>query len=101
MTYAARWALKRDAVNRAARSFYQAVGLTIVTSLGDLVVQLLERLVDSEVQGAVIDWAEVATWARHGAVAAVLLPIIAYWHRRALDPSRVPSLPPPSDAARR
>lgn len=88
--------LKKDALNRALRTFWQAVGLTIATSLGDLGVQLAERVVDSELHSTAIDWAEVATWTRHGAVAAVLLPLIAYWHRRKLDPSAVPSLPPPA-----
>jgi hypothetical protein len=86
--------LKKDAVNRLWRTFWQAVGGTILVGLGDVGYQILDYFLASSA-GKVVDWGEVWTWAGRAAVMAVVVPVLAYLHRTKLDPSSVPSLTPP------
>lgn len=92
--------IKRDALNRAARTFYQAIGFAIVASLADLAYQVLDREIGDIAAGQAIDFGEMWLWTRTGLAAAVIMPIIAYLHRRKLDPSAVPSLTPPEPPVR-
>lgn len=87
--------LKKDALNRLWRTFYQAIGYAIVASVLGVVEQVAERVLTDAVSGAAIDWSEVWLWTRGGLLAAVVMPILAYLHRRKLDPSAVPSAEPP------
>lgn len=86
--------LKKDAVNRAFRTFWQAVGGTIVVGLTDVAYQVLDYFLSSAT-GQVVNWHEVWTWAGRAAVLAVVMPVLAYLHRTKLDPSSVPSAQPP------
>lgn len=95
-TYMARAWLKKDAINRAMRTLYQAFGATVLAGLADVGYQLLDRLVSATVSGAVIDWGETWSWTWHAALVTAAMPVLAYLHRKKLDPSAVPSLTPPS-----
>lgn len=87
--------LKRDALNRAWRTFCQAIGFAILASLTDLAYQVLDREMNDVLAGQPIDFAEMLTWTKTGLAAAVIMPIIAYLHRKKLDPSAIPSATPP------
>lgn len=87
--------LKKDAINRLWRTFYHAIGYAIVASVLNVAEQVLDRLLSDTVSGVEIDWSEVWLWTRGGLVAAVIMPIIAYLHRKKLDPSGFPSAEPP------
>lgn len=87
--------LKKDALNRAWRTFWQAVGASIVVGLVDVGYQLLDHVTSAAADGTVVDWHDVWSWAGRAALAAVVMPVLAYLHRTKLDPSPVPSLTPP------
>jgi len=87
--------LKRDALNRAWRTFCQAIGFAVVASLGDLAYQVLDREMNDVLAGQPIDFAEMLTWTKTGLAAAIIMPVLAYLHRRKLDPSSIPSATPP------
>lgn len=87
--------LKKDAVNRALRTFWQAVGATILAGLGDVAYQVLDYYLASAA-GKVVDWHEVWALTEKAAILAVVMPVLAYLHRTRLDPSGVPSLTPPA-----
>lgn len=87
--------LKKDALNRAWRTFCQAIGFALVASVGDLAYQVLNREMSDVLAGQPIDFTEMLTWTKTGLAAAVIMPILAYLHRKKLDPSPIPSATPP------
>lgn len=87
--------VKKDALNRAWRVFMQAIGYAIVASVLDLAYQVVERQLGEAAAGQALDWVETWGWFRGGLGAALLMPIIAYLHRKKLDPSPIPSAVPP------
>ena len=87
--------IKKDALNRAWRTFCQAIGFALLASLADLAYQVLDRELADVAAGQPIDFAEMWLWTRTGLAAAVIMPVIAYLHRRRLAPSPIPSATPP------
>lgn len=100
-----RW-LRLDALNRAWRTLLQGIGAVVLFAAGDAAVQVVQRALVDAMAGQPLDWQQVKTRAAYAAATAATMAVLAYWHRRRLDPSRIPSSPPPappgtSDAAAR
>lgn len=89
-----RW-LKLDALNRAWRSFLHAVGAAALLGAGDASWQVLQKALADTTAGAPVDWHQVGVLAGSAALTAFVAPVLAYVHRRWLDPSRFPSAVPP------
>lgn len=79
-------AVHADARNRSARSLLQGAAAVALFAA----VEVLRAALDA---GGAVDVGQIA---RDAALAAVIA-VAAWLHRIVLDPSRVPSLPPPGD----
>jgi hypothetical protein len=88
--------LKLDARNRAARTLLQTVVAGALVAAGDAAWQVLQAALATAAAGGSVDWGHVAGSAGIAAAMAAVTPMVAWAHRRWLDPSRVPSLPPPA-----
>lgn len=87
--------LELDALNRAVRTFLQTAVAAGATAALDTAGQAVVRALGERVSGGVVDWRQVGAAAGYGALVAFLAPVVAYLHRAVLDPSRIPSAPPP------
>lgn len=90
-----RW-LKLDALNRAWRTVIQGVVVTVIGAAGDAVLQVVQRALVDGARTHRMDWTEVRTTAVYAAGTAAAMALAAYIHRAKLDPSAIPSAPPPS-----
>lgn len=88
--------LELDALNRAVRTFMQTAVAAGATAALDTAGQAVVRGLSERVSGGVVDWRQVGAAAGYGALVAFLAPVVAYLHRTVLDPSRIPSAPPPA-----
>lgn len=91
--------LKRDAWNRAWRVILQTVALVVIAPAVDAAVQVFNLAVVDAVAGKGFDWDQVAQTAVSAAWVGASLSVLAYMHRRFVDPSRVPSAEPPTPPA--
>lgn len=90
--------LKADAKNRAARTAAQAVVAVLILPAADAILQVLQRALVASMAGTPFDWAQVGATALTSAAMGVTMAALAYLHRLKLDPSAIPSLPPPAAA---
>jgi hypothetical protein len=98
--------LKRDALNRAWRTFlHTSIGGAALAGAGDAALQAVAHELSSSPTGAAVDWRRVALVASSGAITGAIASALAYLHRTVLDPSRIPSAlppePPPTDQRER
>lgn len=87
--------LKRDAWNRAWRVILQTLALVVVAPAVDAVVQVIQIAVVDAASGKGFEWTQVGETALNAAWVGVSLSVLAYIHRRFVDPSRIPSGQPP------
>lgn len=88
--------LKRDALNRAWRTFMHSIGAAAIIGAVDAVIQVVVNALSVSATGAEVDWKQVATLAGSAALTAAVTPVLAYLHRLKLDPSPIPSATPPA-----
>lgn len=88
--------LKKDALNRAWRVIYQTMIAVVVIPAGDAALQVIKLALADAATGQGFDWGRVGESAMWSAGVGVTISVIAYWHRLKLDPSRLPSLEPPT-----
>lgn len=88
-----RW-LKRDALNRAWRTFLQGVLAVVVVPAATAGLDVLRQaILDGGIAG--VDWTATRERALTVAAATVVMAVSAYLHRLKLDPSPIPSAQPP------
>jgi hypothetical protein len=85
--------LRRDAVNRVWRTLLQGVAVTVVLPALDAALQALVQALTTG--GAGFSWGQVAGLAGTSALTAASMAVAAYVHRMVVDPSSIPSAPPP------
>lgn len=90
-----RW-LKLDALNRAWRTVIQGLIVTVLGAAGDAVIQVMQRALVEGTKTHHMDWTEVRTTAAYAAGTAAAMALAAYIHRAKVDPSALPSAPPPT-----
>lgn len=88
--------LNRDALNRAWRTILQTVALVVIAPAVDAAVQVVQLAAVDAMAGKAFDWTQVADTALTAAWVGASMSVLAYVHRRFLDPSRVPSAEPPT-----
>jgi hypothetical protein len=88
--------LKRDAVNRAVRTFAHSIIAAALVAALDAIVQVVASALTAKAGGATVNWHEVYNAAKLAGATALFAPLVAYIHRLKIDPSPIPSLPPPT-----
>lgn len=88
--------LKRDAWNRAWRTIMQTVALVVIAPAVDAAVQAVHIALADGAAGAGWDWQSIGRTAASAAVMGASMSVLAYLHRRVLDPSAIPSAQPPA-----
>jgi len=91
--------LKRDALNRAWRTFMQTVGAVVIIPAGTAALEVVRWAFADAAAGQGFEWTRVAESALWAAGVGATISILAYLHRMKLDPSRFPSAPPPQPPA--
>jgi hypothetical protein len=86
--------LRSDAQNRAFRTLLQGVAVTVILPALDAALQVLTRALGS----GSFSWSQVGGLAATAALTAGGMSVAAYVHRMVLDPSSIPSAPPPRPA---
>ena len=87
--------LKRDAWNRAWRVILQTVALVVIAPAVDAAVQVVQLSVADAMTGKAFDWTQVGDTALNAAWVGASMSVLAYIHRRFVDPSAIPSAQPP------
>lgn len=87
--------LKRDAWNRVWRTILQTAALVVVAPAVDAAVQVVKLAAADAAVGNGFDWNQVGRTALSAAVMGASMSVLAYLHRRFLDPSSIPSGQPP------
>lgn len=88
--------LKADARNRALRTLLQTVVLVVIAPAADAALQIVQRyILESATGGHGFDWRQIAVTAMYAAGSGATMSLIAYVHRLKVDPSPIPSAPPP------
>jgi|SRR5262252_1502270 len=87
--------LKRDAWNRAWRVILQTVALVVIAPAVDAAIQVVNLAMADAVTGKGFDWTQVGHTALNAAWVGASLSVMAYIHRRFVDPSSIPSAQPP------
>lgn len=88
--------LKRDALNRAWRVILQTVALVVIAPAADAAIQVVKLAAADAMAGKSFDWGQVADTALNAAWVGASLSVLAYIHRRFVDPSPIPSAQPPA-----
>lgn len=84
--------IKTDAKNRAVRTILQGFVAAVLLGAGEAVRQALTEAASGSVQ---LDFGQTAKVAALGALFAGLMAGLSYLHRTVVDPSPIPSVPPP------
>lgn len=87
--------LTRDALNRAKRTILQTLALVVFAPAADAAIQVVKLAAADAATGAGFDWNQVGQTAASAAVMGASMSVLAYIHRRFVDPSAIPSAPPP------
>lgn len=88
--------LNRDAWNRLWRTILQTVALVVVAPAVDAVGQVVQLAIADAAAGNGFEWGQVVETAKWAALMGVSMSVLAFVHRRVVDPSPIPSAEPPA-----